>query len=119
MKTEDIVIIATLGIGAYFVYQYLQGDGAGSGSGSGGGGYGYNEPTPAGYGNAPSPTPDIFGPPKQSPLFTQSRERALASGKVIIPKAAPSQALKGGSITNAPRAQPYGFNFLAPPKKVI
>jgi hypothetical protein len=116
MKTENLILIGALVLGAYFFYQYMQGNGGGSGSSSSGGGYGYNEATPAGYG---TPPPETFGPPKQSPLFTQSRERALGSGKVIIPKAAASQALKGGSITNAPRAQPYGFNFLTSPKKVI
>lgn len=126
-------LLGALGLGAFLLFsnQNTASDG-GAGSGAGGGAplmksdpgtvnYNYNVnigapgfPDLSGFFQDTNP----FGGSSGGSSGTAAKKSTSSPGSVIPVVAGPSQALQGGTITNAPRAQPYGFNFLSQPKVI-
>lgn len=107
-----ILALGALELGAYFLFSNQNSGGGGSIGGGAGGG----------SGTAGNPFNFNFN------NFFNSDSGGNSSGNVAVKKATTSQSLAaqgtpgpvsqvllGGTMLNTPRAQPYGFNFLASP----
>jgi hypothetical protein len=104
-----ILLLGALGIGAYLLLGN-QNTGGGSGGGSPGGG----SPGPAAANNPFNFNFNFsgFNGSSTAAKKTATTSQSLAAQGTPGPV---SQVLLGGTMINAPRAQPYGFNFLASP----
>jgi len=108
MKTNDMLLLGALALGAYFLLG--KGSSAGGGGG-GGGGYNYIPDNSGGNGSAKQPLP---GGTNQHGVIHTTNGVATATrpgSKIPFVISYPQHGIVG----NAPRATYAGFNFLLPP----